>query len=232
MEREISLDSETANWQEAEVVEKPFLGMQAVGAGSRGLVFLSPAGLHEGGVRDDARRTMQVTLLRSFRRTVTTEGEHDGLELGRIEHRFALMPFAGRLPANEALAELARLQSGIVTRQSGRRASGFPPLEGNDEPRRSFIEHAGQAIVSAIKPADQGKELIVRVWNPGGETADSTLTFWRKVSRARRLHLNEEPDAAMPPPKVDQRQVHIRVAPHQIVTLGILIDSDSDTAMS
>lgn len=231
VERKIALDRQTVDWQEAEIAEKPFLGLQAVGAGLRGLALLCPAGLHEGGVRDDARRTMQATLLRSFRRTVTTEGEHDGLELGRIDHRYALMPFAGTLPVNDALQELAHLQTGIITRQSGKRASGFPPLTGDAPPHRSFLEHAGRAVVSAIKPAEQGEALVVRMWNPHDETVDNTLTFWKDVRKARRMRLNEDDDPEAPAPKVDRRRVHVRVTPRQIATLEITFaDTPSDEA--
>ncbi|MFA9478583.1 glycoside hydrolase family 38 C-terminal domain-containing protein [Phycisphaerales bacterium AB-hyl4] len=221
VERSIALDSETVDWREAEIAEKPFLGLQAVGAGQRGLALLSAAGLHEGGVRDDARRTMQVTLLRSFRRTVGTEGEQDGLESGRTEHRYALMPFAGQLPAVDALQALASLQAGIFTRQSGKRASGFPPLAGEADPRQSFMTHSGELVVSAIKSAEQGDELVVRLWNPGAESAEGTLTFADEVKAARRLKLHEEVDDDAPSPQIRERSVRVSVAPHKIATVGV-----------
>jgi len=102
VERDIKLNLDTARWQEVELAEKPFLHVQAIGHGNRGLAFLGGGGLHEGGVRNDQRRTMQVTLLRSFRRTYTTAGESDGLEKGEIRHRYALMLFSGEL--NKGLA--------------------------------------------------------------------------------------------------------------------------------
>ena len=92
VERPIALDPATATWQEMEQAEKPFLGLQAVGAGRRGLAFLSAGGPHEGGVADDARRTLLVTLVRSCRRTVGTPGEPDGLERGTLRYRYALLP--------------------------------------------------------------------------------------------------------------------------------------------
>src|SRR5262249_11910087 len=140
VERSIKLDPQTAGWQEMEQAEKPFLGMQSVCAGKRGLAFLSAGGLHEGGVVDDQRRTMQVTLLRSFRKTVITAGEPDGLERGRLVFRYSLMPFAGKLPREEALRKLANLQTGISTRQTGKCPSGFPAMEGRESAVQSFME--------------------------------------------------------------------------------------------
>ncbi|MEX0653872.1 MAG: glycosyl hydrolase-related protein [Phycisphaeraceae bacterium] len=225
--RAIALDAETADWQEAEITEKPFLGLQAVGAGQRGLAFICGQGLHEGGVRDDTRRTMQVTLLRSYRRTVTTEGEHDGLEPGGIEYHYALMPFAGRLPCTAALEELAVLQTGVVTRQSGARASGFPALEGDANPHQAFLDHAGRAVVSTIKPAEQGGDMVVRLWNPGDEAVEETLTLHRNVRLARRLKLNEAVDENAPAPSAHARSVQCTVGPRQIVTLGIMLEAEA-----
>ncbi len=128
VERAIRLNPETAHWQEVELTEKPFLHLQSVGKSKRYLVFLSGGGLHEGGVRDDRRRTMQVTLLRSFRRTFTTAGEPDGLEKGEIRHHYALMPFSGEFDRTAALRAVYELQSGILTRQSGKISSGYPKL--------------------------------------------------------------------------------------------------------
>jgi len=165
VERRIAVDPETVRWQEMELAEKPFLGLQAVGAGRRGLAFLSAGGLHEGGVADNERRTMMVTLLRSFRRTVGTPGEPDGLEKGTLAYRYALMPFGGELPRAEALWEMIRLQAGILTRQTGRFPSGYPKMEGKGEgeapaePRRSLVEQkTGRLVVSAIKPAEERPE--------------------------------------------------------------------------
>jgi alpha-mannosidase len=204
-----------------EQVEKPFLGLQAVGAGRRGLAFLSAGGPHEGGVADDARRTMLVTLLRSYRRTVGTPGETDGLERGTIAYRYALMPFAGALPRAEALIELAKLQNGLITRQTGRFSSGFPAMQGKAKPQASFIEQRrGSLVVSAVKPPEKGTGLVVRLWNPTGRPQTETLTFWRRVRRAALVQLNED-GADGRKPTVRGNAVTVAAKPHQIVTLRL-----------
>lgn len=168
---------------------------------------------------------MQVTLLRSFRKTVITSGEPDGLERGRLVYRFALMPFAGRLPRAEALRELAKLQTGVCSRQTGKRPSGFPPMEGREPSTQSFMElQTGSLIVSAIKPAEQGKGLVIRLWNPTAQARTETLRFWRTVANAELLHLNEECDPKSPRPKRSGKTVSVRAAPHRIVTLHLTFD--------
>ena len=221
VERRIALDARTGDWQEMEVAEKPFLGLQAVGAGRRGLAFLSAGGLHEGGVADDARRTMQVTLLRSFRRTVGTYGEQDGLEKGETTFRYALMPYAGELPRAAALAELAKLQAGLLIRQTGPRPSGYPAMTGKKPPRESFLTlRHGRLILSAFKPADDGNGLIVRLWNPTGKAASETLTFWRRFRRATLVNLAEDSQTGGRL-KAAGAKVAVTAGPHAIVTIRV-----------
>jgi alpha-mannosidase len=222
VERAIRVDVATATWQEMEQAEKPFLGMQSVAAGRRGLAFLSAGGLHEGGVADDLRRTMQITLLRSFRKTVGTGGEEDGLERGSIIHRFALMPFVGPLPQSAALRELAKLQSGIMTRQTGSRPSGYPAMTGKKSATQSFIEvKAGRLVVSSMKPAEKGGGLVIRLWNPTGRRQADTIRLWRKVKAAGYTDLSEKPVKGMRVPRVAGKEISIMADPHQIITVKV-----------
>lgn len=223
VERPIALDPQTAEWQEAEIAEKPFLGFQSVGHGKRGLAFLSAGGLHEGGVVDDQRRTLQVTLLRSFRKTVGTAGEVDGLEQGQIHYRYALMPFAGELPRATALGELARLQTGVLTRQTGARPSGFPPMTGKARPQHSFARLTkGQLVLAALKPRDDGPGFVMRLWNPTGTSQTETIHLTQPVAKVERLTLAEKPDPQAEPPVFQDGMMTVTAAPHAIVTLGMI----------
>jgi alpha-mannosidase/mannosylglycerate hydrolase len=220
VERSIALDAETYDWQEMEIAEKPFLHAQAVGDDTRGLAFISGGGLHEGGVMDDQRRTMQVTLLRSFRKTIATGGEHDGLEQGELRLCYALMPYAGALLRAEIMHVVARLQTRVLTRQTGARPSGFPALAG-DTPRHGLLEVDGELVVSAIKARESGGGFIVRLWNPTDGTQTSTLRVDMPFSSVRVLKLNEEVDASLALPNVEGNKVSVQAGPHRIVTLGI-----------
>ena len=220
-ERAIALDPETLDWSEVEIAEKPFLDLQAVGDGLRGLAFISAGGPHEGGVADDVRRTMQVTLLRSFRRTVGTPGEQDGLEQGEIVYDYALMPYAGALPTAAALREAARLRGGLTTRQTGPVASGYPPMAGTQPAHQSFLEQQdGTLVISAIKQPETRDGLIVRLWNPGGELASDTLVFGRAPTAVQTVKLNEDPGGPGEAVLVDGT-VHVTAAARQIVTLRL-----------
>ena len=225
VERSISVDAATASWQEMEIPEKPFLGIQAVGTGKRGLAFLSPAGLHEGGVADDRRRTMHITMLRSFRKTVSTGGEQDGLERGTTVHRYALMPYGGRLPRAGAMRELAIMQAGIISRQTGPRSSGYPAMAGSELSARSYIEvRAGRLVVSSVKPAEQGGGLVIRLWNPTGQRQTDEIRLWRKVKTATYVGLNEEPSKRPEAPRVTGKGIAVSARAYQIVTLNVVMD--------
>lgn len=222
VERSIACDDRTASWQERELAEKPFLNVQSVGAGRRGLAFLSPGGLHEGGVADDRERTIQVTLLRSFRKTVATAGEVDGLERGRLTWRYALMPFAGTLPRQAAMGEVERLAAGVVTRQTGSRSSGYPPLSGGGKSCARFIAvRKGSLILAAVKPAEEGPGLVVRLWNPGARRERATLWFWRRIRSARYVGLNEEPLATRERVAVEGHELSVSADAHGIITVRI-----------
>ncbi|MBT4823064.1 MAG: hypothetical protein HON70_45580, partial [Lentisphaerae bacterium] len=222
VERDIELSAETATWAEMELAEKPFLGLQAIGDGRRGLALLSEGGVHEGGVVDDVRRTMQVTLLRSFRRTAGTLGEIDGLELGRLAYRFSLTPFEGSPPKAELQRALTNLQAGLMTRQTGKAAAGFPPLEGTAAEAKAFLlQEEGTLVVSAVKPPERGEGIIVRLWNPTDVPAAEGLVFWRPVTRATIVDLGEEPIVDSPVLGVDGHRVELSAPPRGIVTLRI-----------
>ena len=193
VERAIAVDPTTDSWQEAELAEKPFLHLQAVGSGQRGLAFISGGGLHEGGVADDQRRTMQVTLLRSFRATIATGGEPDGLETGVLTWRYALMPYAGTLPSTRAFAVLAALHTGLTTRQSGARPSGYLPLPVTGNSTASHLEQLDRTlIISAIAPAADGSGLIIRLWNPSHDRATDSVRFARGIAGATLVNLAED----------------------------------------
>ena len=220
--RQIALDGDTADWQEAELSEKPFLDMQAVGDGSRGLAFLSAGGMHEGGVADDERRTMQVTLMRCFRYTVGTAGEPEGQEPGKRVFRYGLMPFSGQLEPVGALRAVQAMKTGVMTRQTGASKSGYPAMGGERAPRRSFVELAdGNLVLSAVKPREAGGEMVLRLWNPTAEPRRERVKFWRDVAGARYLKLSEDGADDAQAVLVADSEIVVAAPPRKIVTVEV-----------
>jgi len=223
VERAVAIDPGTVTWQEMEQAEKPFLGIQAISDGSRGLAVMSASGPHEGGVVDDLRRTMLLTLIRSFRKTVGTGGEADGLETGGTTFRFCLLPFSTKLPYAEVLAELAKLQSGVYTRQTGSRPSGHPKMAGEEPATQGYMDcHSGNLVVSAIKAPESGQGLIVRLWNPTDETLMEEISFFREVIEATPVLLNEDPYESTDVVKHLGNKITVFATPKKIITLRVV----------
>ena len=85
-------------------------------------------------------------------------------------------------------------------------------------PTASFIEASPREFVlSAIKPAEDGKGVIVRDHNLGDEAVDTRIKVRRKFARAARVNLNEEEIA--PAELNDGSEVVLQVRAKEIVTL-------------
>ncbi len=226
VERPIAVDPATDGWQEAELAEKPFLHVQSVGHANRGLAFISAGGMHEGGVADDHRRTMQVTLLRSFRTTIATGGEPDGLESGALKWRYLLLPFSGTLPRSRVFELLASAQSGVTSRQSGARPSGFAPLPATGDTQVSFLEQRDRRLViSAIAPSIDGRGIIVRLWNHSSEPTTDRLRFQRSIVAAALVNLAEDREQESRDITYSGHQMSVTVAGRSVATVRIRFGS-------
>jgi alpha-mannosidase len=130
------------------------------------------------------------------------------------------MPFAGAFPAATALAVAARLQAGIVVRQSGPRPSGFARLPVKGVASRNYLAQLdGRLVCSTVKPAEDGKGLIVRLWNPGRRAASERLRLHGRFSSAVYCGVNEEPTGE----RVTRsgNTFSVRAIPKRIVTIRL-----------
>jgi len=107
----------------------------------------------------------------------------------RFAMRFAVRPFAGE-EAGGLFAESIGWRTppikGQIEPWYPRRAAAGEPVEG------PLLEADPPVVVSAFKPAQQGRGVIVRLFNPTGETIASTLRL-RSVKRIEPVDLAERP---------------------------------------
>ena len=77
-------------------------------------------------------------------------------------------------------------------------------------------------ILSSLKQAEDGKELIVRLAETEGKETTINLKLPVEISSVRRLNIIELPLDNVENPKINGKSIQVRIAPHEIVTLGIL----------
>ncbi len=185
VERERGIDKGTADWKEVDVEERSFCGVAGVSDGRRGLALIAGHGLHEIAARDDKQGTLALTLFRSFKKTVGTPGQTRGQIQGSLEFDFALAPFAGK-PDFLELERMSQDFSSGVEAHSGKGLS--------IEARKPFLSLAkGDALLSTLKPSEDGEALVLRLYNPGGSKTGDSIRFDRPFKSLCECSLDEAP---------------------------------------
>ena len=101
------------------------------------------------------------------------------------------------------------------------RALTADPTEGALPASASFLSlDAPGVVISAVKEAEDGRGLVVRLYNPTDDTASGRLRLWRPVAEVEWLDLDERPLA---PPRSGQpgQEVALELGPHTIETLRL-----------
>ncbi|MCC6695656.1 MAG: hypothetical protein IT365_08495 [Candidatus Hydrogenedentes bacterium] len=199
----------------------PMQRFVGVSDGRVGLAILNE-GLREYEVSRDPERAIAVTLLRAFEVSICTSAA--GWEvfpemklsqcLGRHEFRYDIYPHAGRWYEAEVCREAERLTVPLTTAQAG-------PHMGDLPKRLSFIEVAPvNLVMSALKQSEDGKALILRLYNPTEKRIEGTAKCFRKVRSAELVTLEEQPIRTL---KANGTSVKLRVDPRKIVTLRLML---------
>jgi alpha-mannosidase len=78
-----------------------------------------------------------------------------------------------------------------------------------------------EIVMSGIKQAEDGKQLIVRLSEVNGKETEATITLPVKAKSATRVNIIELPQVSTNNPVVQGNQIKIRLKAHEIVTLAI-----------
>jgi alpha-mannosidase len=190
----------TKGWVEQPVNAHPQKRFVDVSDGAHGLAILNH-GLaeyeivsHEGG---DA---VAVTLLRSVgwlsRGDLTTRNGHagpmlatpGGQGLGVQTVRYAILPHAGDWQTEGAVLREAQAFEAPLRALTTEQRDGDLPASW------SFVRVTPDAVaISAIKRAESGDGLIVRLYNSGDQPQETALTFGAPLADVREVRLDEEP---------------------------------------
>ncbi|MBN1158939.1 MAG: alpha-mannosidase, partial [Bacteroidales bacterium] len=88
----------------------------------------------------------------------------------------------------------------------------------------SFISiDSPNVILSGIKPSENGKELIIRIFEVEGKGTSVNLKVPGNITNVRRLDIIEMPLDDLPLPDISGRYAQIKMRPKEIVTLGLTI---------
>jgi alpha-mannosidase/mannosylglycerate hydrolase len=226
VERPIALAADNHLGRELEVETKPQQSFTAVYGGGRGLSVVS-AGLLESAVRDLPERPIALTLFRSTRRTVGTNGEPGGQLLGDLHFRFWIVPLSERPDPVRLLHLGQQIAGGLRSVQlRAQDLALLPPKTSNRAQMPPALPHSagllavqGVAVVTSVRTVDGALE--VRLFNPTTAVGEARLHVGEGVS----ISMLEEVDFESKPLGTAQRLVDnigvVHLGPKQIKTLRV-----------
>lgn len=176
-ERKAGVDESTAGWKERDYPERFTRGIVlARDAAGQGIAFIPAGGLHECAFDGE---TIEITLLRAFAKTKSTNGERGGQELFTHRYRFLLAP----LDACVSNAQLQNAQDLLDTPVHAYSAiGGFRELS---------TRLCGDVSVSSFCGN------VLRIYNPSGEERAFELRDSRGISAAWLCDLEDNPIQAL-----------------------------------
>ena len=215
LQRKTGIDYTTQYHREHDQWEKSTNGI--VGKRDKkgnGIAFVSAFGLHECAGFDDEDGTIAITLLRSFKNTVKTNGGVRCQLNLPLNYKFALVP----LDKNVKYSDLLKLQDEMST--GFKKVISKVQQDENVAPEVSFLKVTGDDIAtSIIKRAQDGSgDIVVRVFNASDKASKATVQIMGDISKAVLTNLNEEFVSDLTP---DGNKVSFEVTPWQIKTVKI-----------
>jgi alpha-mannosidase len=219
LERPIALPDSTG-WAEPTRGNHPQLGFLHINDGTHGVTLLGD-GLPEGAVSDDETRTMGLTLLRTMAEVnpkfAFPPPKREGLQcLGTHEFRYAFYPHQGDWRAADAPRAAMQHATPLRVMQSGPRTGNLPPT-------LSFAELQPSTLVfSGMKRSENGQSIIVRFYNPTGETISGSLSVHWPLRQAHKASLEEVREVSLP--IRDGHEVRFDVPPKKIWTIKLVTE--------
>lgn len=200
----------------------PHNGIVALDDGKKGVAVYSK-GLYEVSVRDNAQRTIALTLYRSTHKEVLSNGSDGGQLLGQLDFEYAIRLFGAQEDSRASLWREHQLYSaGIraVNRKQGKLYKETPHRrEANLALRKSYLSlQSDELILSAYKQADSGDGYDIRVFNIEDVEGEGLLSFDRPLSSALWVNLDNKLQGEL---AIEGNTVKVNVKPKQILTLKV-----------
>ena len=124
----------------------------------------------------------------------------------------SLLPHSGDWTVAGVSAEAFALNSPLIA----------DPADEPSSQRRQFVEVEGIELqLGALKAAEEGDGVVLRVHEPNGARGVAVLRFDREYETIRAVNLLEEPDESIDVERLDGRTVRVAIRPFQILTLRL-----------
>jgi alpha-mannosidase len=223
VKRSLALPADAANWVEQPQPTFPQQAFCSVSDGERG-VTIAVRGLPEAEVMDgEGGVTIAVTLLRSVgwlsRDDLSTRNGHAGpglptpeaQELGHHTFHYSVIPHSGGWERGfrQARAFETPMRGVLTSAHGGALDSSVSLLDAGPE----------SLVVTAVKAAEEGEGVIVRVCNYADRAVDAAIEVPWPVRGAERVTLAERSVEALP--VTQGRRIAFRCGAWEVVTLRL-----------
>jgi len=204
-------------WSDAPRATFPMQRFIDLSDGTFGLAVIND-GLREYEVTRDGRRGVAVTLLRAFEVALTTVSKrwerHPEMRLSQAHgaHEFRFLLYAH--PGAWAAADVPRLAEELALPLQPAQAG---PHTGSLPRRHSLLETSpSNLLLSALKLAQNGGGLMLRLYNPTSEHITGAVTFGERVKSARLVTLEELPAGEL---NWEGATINLSAPPKKIITV-------------
>jgi alpha-mannosidase/mannosylglycerate hydrolase len=217
VERAIALREDRHLIKELDVETRPQQSWTAVNTKRRGLAVISK-GILESAVCDLEDRPLALTLFRSTRRTVMTDGEPEGQLLDReLMFDYRIRPLSGDPDRAALFAKGRSLAAGLRSVQMHQADLEFRRTTATLPPEAGFLNVAGSVVVTAIQQTGRGMEL--RLFNPNLKEVAVTVCFGEHWQPSTVQAVNLESEPLGEEQRIDGPSYELTIKPKQIVTL-------------
>lgn len=209
---------DSTGWVEKAGGTHPLRTFVALSDGKNGLAVM-PKGIYEYEAFDDAQTTLSLTLIRACRIKLAVSEEKQtelpdaGVQCPGVQRfEYAIHIHAGNWATAGLLNRAADYATPVRAGQIGR-GQGKLPSE------LSLIALDSTTVqITAIKQAEDGNGLIVRLFNATDKPQKLSLNFFRKLTKATVCKADESPLASLKP---QGKSLPLTIEPRKIRTLRV-----------
>jgi alpha-mannosidase len=220
VKRNIKLPSDNYVKKELEVDTKSQQSWTAICDNKRGLAIISP-GQYETAVSDEPSNPIKLTLFRSFRKTVMTNGQTDCQLLKKFPFKYNIVPIKQNFDRQRLFIQAAKLANWIKTVQFDLKEIKYINPAEKLPASSSFINLTGAVLTGICK---YNNKIEIRFFNPDENVNTAILKISdeilkNKFTKAWRTDfLGNKKENPYP---IENNEFRIDIKPKEIITLTL-----------